>query len=59
MIHEPPARRLDEARGLARRNGSHPVARKVKVADVEANLADHPTNWEIVKYAKALLCQLA
>ena len=32
-----------------------PVARKVKVADMLANLSDHPTERQIVKYAKGLL----
>ena len=35
-----------------------PLARKVKVADMLSNLNDHPTNREIVKYAKGLLVLL-
>lgn len=34
---------------------AHPVARKVKIADMLANLADAPTEAQIVKYAKGLL----
>ena len=37
---------------------SDPVARKVKVADMLANLSDHPTERQIVKYAKGLLVLL-
>lgn len=36
----------------------HPVARKVKVADMLANLSDHPSERQIVKYAKGLLVLL-
>ncbi len=35
-----------------------PVARQVKVADLLANLADHPSESQIRKYAKALLILL-
>ena len=34
---------------------AHPIARKVKVADMLANLADSPTEKQIVKYARGLL----
>ena len=34
---------------------AHPVARKVKIADMLANLADTPTEAQIVKYARGLL----
>ena len=33
----------------------NPLARKVKIADMLANLADHPTDRQIIKYAKGLL----
>ncbi|MFO1446665.1 MAG: hypothetical protein U1F61_00700 [Opitutaceae bacterium] len=33
----------------------HPLARKVKIADMLANLSDHPTERQIVKYAQGLL----
>lgn len=33
---------------------SHPIARKVKIADMISNLADAPTEKQILKYAKAL-----
>lgn len=33
----------------------HPIARKVKIADIISNLADKPTEKQIVKYARALL----
>lgn len=35
-----------------------PVAKKVKVADMLANLADHPSERQIIKYAKGLLILL-
>jgi len=38
---------------------SHPVAKKVKIADMLANLSDHPTDRQIVKYAKGLLVLMA
>jgi (p)ppGpp synthase/HD superfamily hydrolase len=34
---------------------ANPIARKVKVADMLANLADSPTEKQIVKYASGLL----
>ncbi len=34
---------------------ANPLARKVKVADMLCNLADQPTDAQIVKYAKGLL----
>lgn len=34
---------------------ANPIARKVKVADMLANLADSPTERQIVKYARGLL----
>lgn len=34
---------------------ANPIARKVKIADMLANLADAPTDKQIVKYAKGLL----
>ena len=34
---------------------AHPVARRVKIADVITNLSDSPTDRQIVKYARALL----
>ncbi len=34
---------------------AHPIACKVKVADMLANLADAPTEKQIVKYARGLL----
>lgn len=34
---------------------ANPLARKVKIADMLSNLNDHPTNRQIVKYAKGLL----
>ncbi len=33
----------------------HPIARKVKVADMLANLGDSPTERQILKYAKGLI----
>lgn len=33
----------------------HPVARKVKIADILSNLNDNPTDKQIEKYARALL----
>lgn len=36
----------------------NPIARKVKIADMLSNLADKPTERQIVKYAKALLILL-
>jgi len=33
----------------------HPLARKVKVADIIANLNDNPGNKQIVKFSKALI----
>lgn len=33
----------------------HPLACKVKVADMLSNLADNPTKKQILKYAKALI----
>ncbi len=38
--------------GQLKRN---PIARKVKVADMLSNLADSPTDKQIVKYARGLL----
>lgn len=35
--------------------GSHPIARKVKIADILSNLNDKPTDKQIEKYARALL----
>lgn len=32
----------------------HPIARRVKIADMLANLGDSPTDRQILKYAKAL-----
>ena len=37
---------------------ANPVARKVKIADMLANLGDHPTERQMVKYAKGLLALL-
>ncbi len=34
---------------------AHPIARKVKIADMLSNLADSPTDKQIVKYARGLL----
>jgi (p)ppGpp synthase/HD superfamily hydrolase len=34
---------------------ANPIARKVKVADMLANLSDSPTEKQIVKYARGLL----
>ena len=34
---------------------AHPVARRVKIADMLTNLSDQPTDRQIVKYAKGLL----
>lgn len=34
---------------------AHPIAKKVKIADMLANLSDHPSDKQIVKYAKGLL----
>ena len=33
----------------------HPIARKVKIADILSNLSDKPTDKQIEKYARALL----
>lgn len=41
-----------------RRVKENPIARKVKIADILSNLADKPTERQIVKYAKALLILL-
>jgi len=35
-----------------------PLAKKVKIADMLSNLSDHPTNRQIVKYARGLLVLL-
>lgn len=35
-----------------------PIARKVKVADMLANLSDHPSEKQILKYARGLLLLL-
>lgn len=37
---------------------SNTIARRVKIADMLSNLADGPTNKQIVKYSKALLILL-
>lgn len=34
---------------------AHPIARKVKIADMLHNLSDSPTEKQIVKYARGLL----
>jgi (p)ppGpp synthase/HD superfamily hydrolase len=34
---------------------SNPLARKVKIADMLSNLADQPTNKQIIKYAHGLI----
>ena len=34
---------------------AHPVAKKVKIADMLTNLSDTPTDRQIVKYARGLL----
>ncbi len=34
---------------------ANPIARKVKIADMLSNLADSPTDKQIVKYARGLL----
>jgi len=36
-----------------------PVAKKVKIADMLANLSDHPSDRQIVKYARGLLVLMA
>jgi (p)ppGpp synthase/HD superfamily hydrolase len=36
-----------------------PLAKKVKLADMLANLSDHPTERQMVKYARGLLVLLA
>jgi len=36
-----------------------PVAKKVKIADMLSNLSDHPSERQIVKYAKGLLVLLS
>ena len=33
----------------------NPIAKKVKIADMLSNLSDHPSDRQIVKYAKGLL----
>lgn len=38
---------------------AHPTARKVKIADMLANLSDSPTEKQIVKYCKGLLFLLS
>lgn len=38
---------------------ANPLARKVKIADMLSNLADAPTDKQIVKYAKGLLILFA
>jgi (p)ppGpp synthase/HD superfamily hydrolase len=38
---------------------AHPIAKKVKIADMLANLSDHPSDKQIVKYAKGLLFLMA
>jgi hypothetical protein len=35
-----------------------PIARKVKVADMLANLGDSPTERQVLKYAKGLIILL-
>lgn len=37
---------------------ANPTAKKVKVADMLSNLADHPSERQIIKYAKGLLVLL-
>ncbi|MDR2982194.1 MAG: hypothetical protein LBV12_08110 [Puniceicoccales bacterium] len=37
---------------------ANPLAKKVKIADLLANLSDHPSDRQIVKYAKGLLVLL-
>jgi (p)ppGpp synthase/HD superfamily hydrolase len=34
---------------------AHPIAKRVKIADMLTNLSDQPTDKQIVKYAKGLL----
>jgi (p)ppGpp synthase/HD superfamily hydrolase len=34
---------------------AHPIAKRVKIADMITNLSDNPTDRQIVKYAKGLL----
>jgi len=34
---------------------AHPIAKRVKIADMITNLSDSPTDRQIVKYAKGLL----
>lgn len=34
---------------------AHPIARKVKIADMLSNLSDSPTNKQILKYAYGLI----
>lgn len=56
---------IQAVRVLAKGNGSYedylaavklnPIARRVKVADMLSNLADNPTERQIVKYARGLL----
>jgi len=41
-----------------RRIKSDPVAKRVKIADMLANLGDRPSERQIVKYAKGLLILL-
>jgi hypothetical protein len=57
----------DAHRGQFRRDGvtpylrrikSDPVAKRVKIADMLANLGDRPSERQIVKYAKGLLILL-
>lgn len=37
----------------------NPVAKKVKVADMLSNLSDHPSEQQILKYAKGLIVLLS
>lgn len=41
----------DYVRNVVMKN---PLARMVKLADIKANLADQPSDWQLAKYAKAL-----
>jgi (p)ppGpp synthase/HD superfamily hydrolase len=38
---------------------AHPIAKRVKVADMITNLSDRPTDRQIVKYARGLLTLMA
>jgi len=61
-----PAEVLEVVRLLTHSNGlsyerylsaiaAHPIAKKVKMADMITNLSDRPSDRQIVKYAKGLL----